>query len=99
TRNVTELLFSILRVARRCSGRIIDTMLAETRRVGVLCMLIVLAYMFLGSFSVVLPGKNPVDMAQAIDPTYYLHRTLPQTPIPVPFGLRINTTAPSSGQT
>lgn len=60
-------------------------------------MLIVLAYMFLGSFSVVPPGKNPVDMAPAIDPTYYLHRTLPQTPIPVPFGLRMNTTAPPPG--
>ncbi|TMI56349.1 hypothetical protein E6H15_01255 [Candidatus Bathyarchaeota archaeon] len=78
-----------MRVARRCSGRIHDTMLAAPRRVGGLCMLIVLAYMFLGSFSVVPPGKNPVDMAPAIDPTYYLHRTLPQTPIPVPFGLRI----------
>src|SRR5207247_8498752 len=31
--------------------------------------------------------------------TYYLHRTLPQIPIPVPFGLRMNTTAPPSGQT
>lgn len=62
-------------------------------------MLMVLAYMFLGSFSVVPPGKNPVDLAPAIDPTYYLHRTLPQTPIPVPFGLRMNTTTPPSGQT
>ncbi len=99
TRNVTELLFSILRVAPRCSGRIHDTMQAAPRRVGSLCMLIVLAYMFLGSFSVVPPGKNPAEMAPAIDPTYYLHRTLPQTPIPVPFGLRMNTTAPPSGPT
>src|SRR6266571_6229850 len=97
--NVTELLFSLLRVARRCLGRIHGTMLDAPRRVGALCMLIISASLILGGLSTVPSGKNPIEMGPSTDPTYYLHRTPSQTPTPAPAGLRMNTTAPPSGQT
>ncbi len=97
--NVTELLFSLLRVARRCSGRIHGTMLDAPRRVGALCVLIISASLILCGLSTVPSGKNLNEMGPPVDPTHYLHRTSPLTPTPAPAGLRMNTTAPPSGQT
>ncbi len=88
-----------MRFARRYSGRIHETMLAAPRRVGALCMLIVSTSLILGGLSMAPSGENPIEMGPSTDPTYYLHRTPPQTTTPAPAGLRMNTTAPTSAQT
>src|SRR5919108_4527 len=69
------------------------------RHAGVICILIVSASLLIGGTSFVSLGQRSVESAPVPDPTYYLHRSLPQTPFPVPFGLRMNTTAPPVPQT
>ena len=62
-------------------------------------MLIVSTSLILGGLSMAPSGENPIEMGPSTDPTYYLHRTPPQTTTPAPAGLRMNTTAPTSAQT
>jgi len=79
-------------------GRIDETMLPAPRNAGAICILMVSASLLLGDITSAPIERSMIQMTAISDPTYYLHRTTPQTPAPSPVGLRMNITAPPSAQ-
>ncbi len=79
-------------------GRIDETVLHAPRNAGAICILIVSASLLLGDIASAPIERSIIELASVPDPTFYLHRTTPQTPAPSPAGLRMNITAPPSAQ-
>ncbi len=73
-------------------------MLHAPRNAGAICILIVSASLLLGDIASAPIERSIIELASVPDPTFYLHRTTPQTPAPSPAGLRMNITAPPSAQ-